>query len=194
MQKTIKIFLQAVVIAVVCTAAGMAFNLLREEGIPLVAAERDACCPDELTLKADGTVLEVPDAKKAAGKAAKTSGPIDLTGAKALYDQGAVFIDARAKTEYDKGHIKGAINIFYADVSKEYDHLLEKVDLDKTIVTYCSGEECHSSDLLARDLRDMGYEKVRTFFAGWPAWKAAGYPMEPEGKGAEPLYKPMGIK
>ncbi|MCB9475993.1 MAG: DoxX family membrane protein [Deltaproteobacteria bacterium] len=122
-----------------------------------------------------------------------TQGPVTLEGAKRLFDEGAVFFDARPQSDFDQGHIKGARHLYYADYSDEIGmQLLEEIPLDATLVTYCSGEECHASDLLARNLLILGYEKVRIFFGGWPEWVDAGYPTEKTpGVQAPSLYQPM---
>jgi len=168
--KILRIFLQAACVVIVSSIIAVTFNAVRAEGIPLVAADR---------------------AKTAANSDSDT-GPVDLEGAKKLYDQGAVFIDARIRDDYARGHVRGAYNFFYADIKAQAKKILEQVSLDKTVVTYCSGEECHASDIVAQELQDLGYEKVRVFFAGWPAWKAAGYPQDSSGAAGEPIYKPMG--
>jgi rhodanese-related sulfurtransferase len=168
-----KVFIQAVAIAVFSALMGVTFNHLRAEGIPLVPKDKT---------------------KEAAECCAAETGPVDLAGAKKLYDSGAVFLDARSKEDFERGHIKGALNFHYAEIKDHSHEILEKIDLEKTIVTYCSGEDCHSSDIAAGALLDMGYERVRVFFGGWPAWKGAGYPIEEKKPEQTPIYKSMGVK
>lgn len=46
----------------------------------------------------------------------------------------AVWIDVRPKSDYDLGHIKGAINIPLAELSKRWSDL----PIKKTLITYCA--------------------------------------------------------
>ncbi|MCZ7582371.1 MAG: rhodanese-like domain-containing protein [Deltaproteobacteria bacterium] len=166
-----KTMIQAIILAVASSVAGLAFNAVRPDGIPFVA-------PDRVNVRVDFE---------------DTSGPVDLAGAKRLFDEGAAFLDARTEEEFARGHIKGAMNVPYHKADEMEEKILMSVAVDATIVAYCSGADCHASDLLARALEDMGYEKVRVFFAGWPAWEAAGYPSgKDENAAPAPLFSPMG--
>ncbi|NNE97988.1 MAG: hypothetical protein HKN25_03095 [Pyrinomonadaceae bacterium] len=60
---------------------------------------------------------------------------ISLEDAKAAFDKGdALFIDTRSKSAFENEHIKGAINIPWADIEKRY----KEIPKDKTIIVYCS--------------------------------------------------------
>jgi rhodanese-related sulfurtransferase len=87
-------------------------------------------------------------------------------------------VDARTKEAYQDGRIKGAVSLpFY-----EFDDLIEgfttKFPAFSKMVTYCSGRECEDSHELAQLLIDEGYEDVRVFIDGYPAWEKNGYPVE----------------
>lgn len=102
---------------------------------------------------------------------------IKLKFALQLYNEGKKFIDARPVEEYEENHIKGAINIpFYG--SEKYESVLDKIPKDEVIVTYCSGEDCDLSILLADELFGKGYKKIYVFFGGWNFWLQSGYPTE----------------
>lgn len=163
----------AVILTVLGVIAAVSFNAARPNGIPLVAPARGAA--------------------PSAPEDAPGLGNVDLAGAKKAFDAGAVFIDARSEHEFTAGHIAGAYHLYYADFETKGTELLAKLPFDKTIVTYCSGEDCNASDILARHLIDFGFERVRVFFGGWPAWTGAGYPTEGSGEAA-PLFEPMGAK
>ncbi|MCL4235819.1 MAG: rhodanese-like domain-containing protein [Deltaproteobacteria bacterium] len=153
--------------------ADFSFNAARPNGIPVIAPARSA---------ATSTAEDAPGL-----------GNVDLAAAKKAYDEGAIFIDARTDHEFIAGHIAGAHHLYYADFEAKGTELLAKLPFDKTIITYCSGEDCNASDILARHLVEFGFERVRVFFAGWPAWQSAGYPAEGAGDAA-PLFEPMGAK
>jgi 3-mercaptopyruvate sulfurtransferase SseA len=46
----------------------------------------------------------------------------------------AVYVDVRPKSDYDLGHIKGAINIPLAELQQRYRDL----PIKKTLITYCA--------------------------------------------------------
>lgn len=104
--------------------------------------------------------------------------PTSARGAKALYDKGAAFYDARRMAHYSKGHVKNALPIRFDSAIGEY--VLVKLPEDKTapVVFYCYGPECASSFEAAKAVADKGYTKVYWLLEGYHAWKKAGYPTE----------------
>jgi len=102
----------------------------------------------------------------------------DVTTAKALYDSGAVFVDARSEEDYGHGHIKGAISLPVWQFEARVDEFKHEFPTHLAIVTYCSGRECEDSHELAQCLMDEGYFDVRVFIDGYPGWEEEGYPIE----------------
>ena len=100
--------------------------------------------------------------------------PIRIDFAKALFDKKYRFIDARDVSDYQAGHVQGAMNIPYHDLDK-YKSVLEGLPKDQVYVTYCSAA-CDVSIDLAYAMAHMGFTKVYIFHGGWDEWKAAGYP------------------
>ena len=83
-----------------------------------------------------------------------------------------VIIDNRPKArKYDKGHIPGAISIPY----REFDKHTAKLPADKAtpLIFYCGGFKCTLSPKSALKAKELGYTNVRTYPAGFPAWKKA---------------------
>jgi TolB-like protein/class 3 adenylate cyclase/Flp pilus assembly protein TadD/rhodanese-related sulfurtransferase len=102
---------------------------------------------------------------------------IEAAGAKALFDRGAIFIDARGSGPYSRGHIPNAINLHTnRDLTKEA--LSELVGLDEEVVFYCGGEDCPLSANACAKALVWGYTKVYYFAGGYPSWKKADYPIE----------------
>jgi rhodanese-related sulfurtransferase len=105
---------------------------------------------------------------------------IDL--AKLFYDQGALFIDARLKVQYDSGHVKGAINIpygeFLAKSKEDKIDIMKKYNKEGTIVCYCSGGECEVSIDLAYEIAKIGYNYLNIYRGGYKEWENAGFPVE----------------
>ena len=81
--------------------------------------------------------------------------------AKALMDSesGYVIIDARTQSEYDEGHIPGAILIPEYEIAERAEKELS--DKDQLILVYCrSGRR---SKIAAEELVKLGYTNVKEF-------------------------------
>ncbi len=98
---------------------------------------------------------------------------------KTFYDQdAAAIVDARDADEYAAGHITGAVSLPF-DAAARDESLVKKFNAGgKPIIIYCSGGDCELSKDLAKSMLDAGIRKVLVFMDGFPAWKAAGYPVE----------------
>jgi rhodanese-related sulfurtransferase len=106
---------------------------------------------------------------------------VKLENVKKFFDAGpaaAAIVDARGPSEYAEGHVQGAVNVPYDDVVAKPELLAPYKKLGKVIITYCSGGDCEESKDLAKAMIDAGIRKVLVFTDGYPAWKAAGYPIE----------------
>lgn len=101
---------------------------------------------------------------------------VTLQQAKLAFDEDVVFIDARSSTEYAAGHIPGALSVPTSSFTSSM--ALKQLKRDQPVITYCSGEACQSSIVLAEMLIGVrGHTQIRVFFGGWEAWKAAAYPV-----------------
>lgn len=92
------------------------------------------------------------------------------------------FLDARRGSEFAEGHVAGAwsVPVWEADLD---DRLLafkaaRRPAAGDPIVIYCSGGDCRDSHLLADKLAAEGYTHLLIFQDGYPAWVAAGHPVE----------------
>ena len=90
-------------------------------------------------------------------------------------------IDLRKPEDFAKGHIKGAVNIFWLDIIKN----LNKLPIDKKIVLYCYVG--HTSSQVLVLLKLLGYEVLSLKFGlgispvkGIPiaGWVNYGYELE----------------
>jgi len=162
--------LTAVLLVALAAVAALAVNFARPDGIPIFPAKSDADL--EKALAADSnplTATEIPPEFT------------DLALAKRLFDEGAVFADAREPEQFFAGHIRAARHLYYEEaeerVMEVFGDLAPKPQT--LLVTYCDGADCNSSQMLARVLREVaGFENVHAFIGGWDAWRAAGYPIE----------------
>lgn len=107
---------------------------------------------------------------------------INLAQAKTLYDINGLFIDGRKREEYEKGHIKGAINIPYDEFMKltvdERKEMMKKYNKNGVIVCYCDGGGCDVSIDLGYEIAKIGFNSVNIYLGGYSEWKSKGYPVE----------------
>ena len=149
---------QIIVITITSTVLSLSFNIVRPEGIPLLAKELAAA--KEIDYDAAEPRLLA----------------ITLDQALELYQKGTVFVDAREPEYYEEGHIKGAWNFpFFLELVFKLDSLQGK---DAPLVIYCSGDECGSSEDLAYELQAEGFSNLLVFKGGWTEWNSSGHPIE----------------
>jgi len=102
---------------------------------------------------------------------------IDTAKAKVLFDRGAVFIDSRSSGPYSRGHIPGAVNLYFSSTFTK-ESLSKLVKPNNDVIFYCGGEDCNLSPKACARALVWGYTKVYYFAGGFPAWKTAGYQVE----------------
>lgn len=81
-----------------------------------------------------------------------------------------VILDVRTRSEFDDGHIEGAINIPVNELQSR----LGELDMDDETLVYC--RTGNRSSTAVGILRDNGYEKIYHLDQGIVAWTSAGYP------------------
>ena len=113
---------------------------------------------------------------------AKKSGPVvNLAEFKKLVDQpgNALIIDVREPSEYDFGHVPGAINIprglLEFRIWKQVGYP-DKIDYGRPIYVYC--KLTGRSALAAQSLRKLGFTRVTAVNILIADWATANYPME----------------
>lgn len=103
---------------------------------------------------------------------------ITLTEVEDLWhNRTAAIVDSRSASEFDSGHIPGAISVPLEEINRGNFGLLEKIPRDQPLVIYCEGGDCLSSLNLARLLHQRGFRDLRVFSGGWEEWTAAGLPV-----------------
>ena len=102
---------------------------------------------------------------------------VDAAAAKALFDQGAAFVDLRKPNVYEGGRIPGAIPLPFKQGFGQA-ALEAEVDKGEPVVFYCSGVRCPRSAKACEKALGWGYTSVHYFRDGFPGWQAAGYPVE----------------
>ena len=100
---------------------------------------------------------------------------ISIAEAKAEFESGkAVIVDVRGEAVYKLGHIKGSKLIAMNEMVARSSELPK----DKTIILYCSCPSEQSSVAAAQMLKAKNIENTAALVGGYPAWQAAGYPVE----------------
>lgn len=102
---------------------------------------------------------------------------IHLAKAKDFYDRGGLLVlDARDLSEYEEGHIKGAVDAPTDEKIADLDWMQATAKDPRPIMVYCSGGDCELSMTLGFEIAHTGHRRVLVFEDGYPAWKDAGYP------------------
>ncbi len=73
-----------------------------------------------------------------------------------ISDDGYVFVDVRSVSEYEDGHIEGAILMPLSEIGDR----LSELPMDKPIVVYCNGSSCNRSGSAAYILINNGFTEV----------------------------------
>lgn len=157
---------QIPLLMVIASLIALTVNHWRETPLPLIG---DWSATARLT-DGDGQTLAIP-----------------LDQAKQLFERKtAIFLDARPQSQYEDGHISGALSLPWQDVTSAFTEIAGELEDNQTIVTYCDGENCELSHDLAMFLKEMGFTDVRVLINGWTVWQDAGLPsrktVEADGK------------
>ena len=89
-------------------------------------------------------------------------------------DENLTLLEVLGPEEYQRSHIKGAINIPLSEIGREAE---EKLESDEEIVVYCANSDCQASPQAAKKLVNLGYNRVYDYAGGKQDWKEAGNPM-----------------
>ena len=94
-------------------------------------------------------------------------------------DPDVVVIDVRQASEYEGGHVPGALRIHAGDLPDR----LSELPRNRPIATICASG--YRSSVAAGLLHQAGFSDVSAVRDGLPEWRAAGYPVEtgPDGAG-----------
>ena len=152
---------QSIILIALSILIGSIFNLLSDDGIPWVAEPIKIVnnSEDALDILAEPSIREV-----------------EIETAKALHGSGILFVDARAEEYLSDGFIPGAIAS--DDISMLSDQIETMIGFDTGFVIYCSDDDCGSSEELAYQFQDIGFNNILVFKGGWKSWKDAGFEIE----------------
>ena len=143
-------------------------------GTPLVLLTTDpdaaAVLRDQLaTIGYDdvrGMAEPVPDT----GEDLSRTPMLDARAAGRLAEQGALLVDVRATSEFEGGHVPGAVHVPYEQLEQRFDELPR----DRELVVYCAGGVRSS---LAASLLERHGRTAANVRGGFAAWVGAGLPV-----------------
>jgi rhodanese-related sulfurtransferase len=109
------------------------------------------------------------------------AGPNEITVRDALAlakENGVIWIDARRRSEFEKGHIPGALLLNldeWNDLMMPVVNVLGADDPRRTVIIYCDAQKCAASREMRERMLDFGLGDfdIRVLHGGWPAWQAA---------------------
>jgi len=85
-----------------------------------------------------------------------------------------VFVDVRERSEWDEGHIPGALHVPRSHLESRIEQAVP--DRDTPVVLYCASG--NRSAFGAKALGELGYENVVSLAGGFTDWKRNGFPFE----------------
>jgi rhodanese-related sulfurtransferase/DNA-binding transcriptional ArsR family regulator len=84
-----------------------------------------------------------------------------------------ILLDVRPQSEYEAGHIAGALSIPADELSRR----LKELPRTKEVIAYCRGPYCVFADEAVKTLR-ANNRKARRLEGGFPEWRADKRPIE----------------
>ena len=87
---------------------------------------------------------------------------------------GTAVVDVREDSEWDQGHLPGAVHISKSYVEQQIENAVP--DRDAPVVLYCAGGV--RSLFAAQTLEQLGYTNVASMSGGFQAWKSSGLPWD----------------
>lgn len=98
---------------------------------------------------------------------------------------GAYLVDVREVSEYEAGHIPGAVNIPIRELTSN----LGAIPLDGPVFVYCASG--YRAAMSTAALHMLGYTNVRAYGPSFKAWEAAGEEISTEAKDLETFLEPI---
>ena len=84
-----------------------------------------------------------------------------------------LWVDARARSEFERGHIPGAILLNEDEWERLLDGFLDAWNRDAKVLVYCSSASCEASQGVAARLKnEVQIENVYVLKGGWETWRA----------------------
>jgi sulfur-carrier protein adenylyltransferase/sulfurtransferase len=108
------------------------------------------------------------DLLREARSTVREADPLEVDALRSRGD--AVLVDVREASEWEQGHIPGAIHISKSYLEQDIEAAVP--DRDRPVVLYCAGGV--RSLFAAQTLREMGYTDLTSMKSGFQGWKTKG--------------------
>jgi len=95
------------------------------------------------------------------------------TVAAAVRDSLPLLLDARARKEYDQGHLPGAVSLPHRDLESVYPEVELLLVPEEPLIVYCAGITCDDALRLALFIQKQGFSGATLYAGGWSDWVAA---------------------
>jgi rhodanese-related sulfurtransferase len=127
-----------------------------------------------------------------------------VTDARAMQEEGAVYVDVRSQAEFEAGHPAGAVNIPLLDRDPRSGQMAPNPDFvevmkanfpaDATLLMGC--QMGGRSNRAAQILETFGFTNLTNVIAGYGGWLQHGLPVETdaEGRSYADMAKKAGIE
>ena len=89
-----------------------------------------------------------------------------------------VILDNRNETDYNAGHIEGAVRLIDTDITEASVLAAHISALDTPALFYCNGLQCGRAANAVAKAVEWGYTNVYYYAKGMEEWKAEGLPLE----------------
>lgn len=116
-----------------------------------------------------------------------TEAPMEIKGAKTLNADGVidlirkasnlVILDNRSSTDYEAGHIEGALWLLDSDITSETMLAHYVKAKDAPILFYCNGLKCGRAAKAAAKAVEWGYTNVHYYALGLEEWTQRKLPL-----------------
>jgi rhodanese-related sulfurtransferase len=94
-----------------------------------------------------------------------------LADVESLWHQpSTLFLDVRPLTDYEFGHIQGAIHLPEEEFEERFPELRPRLEQAKALIVYCKSVDCGKSLWTAMRLRQAGLSQTMIYPAGWNEW------------------------
>ncbi|GMV81303.1 MAG: hypothetical protein AMXMBFR7_24870 [Planctomycetota bacterium] len=96
----------------------------------------------------------------------------------ALPQGGVLLLDARSERLLAEGKVAGGFAVTPETLDEKLESLFPFLSGARLMVVVCDSGDCLSGDRLAAALDSRGFPDAQVFEGGWPAYRAAGLPIE----------------
>ncbi|MCB2189127.1 MAG: rhodanese-like domain-containing protein [Deltaproteobacteria bacterium] len=103
--------------------------------------------------------------------------PVSLAEGHALYEQGALLVDARDPGQYKAARVRGAVNLYPKEFHLIYPLLQTTLVKSPVVVVYGRSTSRWPAATVAQRLVEAGLAQVRVMEGGLDDWRAAGFPV-----------------